>query len=147
MWFAIFPIMTYISNMGTGSESLSQLSVLFSFGLIFLNAWFTQAIGAHAIFGALLVGIRTPHDHGFAIKLAEKMEDILMILLLPLYFAIIGINTDLTLLNTGLAWGMLILVLSVASFGKILGTMIPTRIFGFSFRESSVLGILVNTKG
>ena len=147
MWFALRPMMIYISNMGTGSESLSQLSVLMTFCLIFFASWFTQAVGANAIFGALLVGLRTPHDHGFAIKLAEKMEDILMIILLPLFFANVGMNADLTTLKTGLDWGLVVLVIVVASAAKILGTCTAAGFSGFSLRESSVMGILTNTKG
>jgi Kef-type K+ transport system membrane component KefB len=52
-------------------------------------------MGANAIFGALLVGLTTPHDHQFAIKIAEKMEDILMILLVPLYFGLVGWFTNI----------------------------------------------------
>jgi Kef-type K+ transport system membrane component KefB len=94
-WWFLHKTMAIISHMGTVSESLSQLAVLLTFCIVFLFSWFTQAMGANAIFGALLIGLVTPHDHQFAIKIAEKMEDILMILFVPLYFGLIGWFTNI----------------------------------------------------
>jgi Kef-type K+ transport system membrane component KefB len=87
-WWILDIVMTRIARMATTSESLSQLSVLLTFCMVFFFSWFTQAMGAHAIFGALLVGLRTPHN---SIKIAEKMEDILMILFVPIYYGLVGV--------------------------------------------------------
>lgn len=98
-WWILDKVMTRISHIGTTSESLSQFSVLLTFCIVFFFSWFTQAMGANAIFGALLVGLRTPHDHQFAVKIAEKMEDILMILLVPLYFGLIGVLSNIAFIR------------------------------------------------
>ena len=98
-WWILGKIMTGISNLGTSSESLSQLSVLLTLVMVFAFSWFTHAMGANAIFGALLVGLKTPHDHRFAIKIAEKLEDIVMILFVPLYYGFIGIEVNFTSLR------------------------------------------------
>ncbi len=52
------------------SENISQFSVFLTFMLTFVSAWFTEAVGVHAIFGAFLAGLTIPHDHGFAIKVS-----------------------------------------------------------------------------
>lgn len=84
LYFAVRPILARLVARGAGSDNISHLSVLVTFLVILASSWFTQAAGVHAIFGGFLAGLITPHDHGFAIKLTEKIEDLVTILLLPL---------------------------------------------------------------
>ena len=98
-WWILDLVMSRIARMATTSESLSQLSVLLTFCMVFFFSWFTQAMGAHAIFGALLVGLRTPHNHRFSIKIAEKMEDILMILFVPIYYGLVGVLASIAFIK------------------------------------------------
>jgi Kef-type K+ transport system membrane component KefB len=80
-------------------------------------AFFTQAAGVDIIFGAFLCGLIVPHDRGFAIALTEKIEDLICIMFLPLYFGYAGLNVNLAKLNNGLAWGYVVLVIFVACGG------------------------------
>lgn len=41
-------------------------------------------LGIHAIFGGFLAGVIVPHDNDLAIKITEKIEDIVNIVFLPL---------------------------------------------------------------
>ena len=108
---------------------------------------FTQAVGVHAIFGAFLFGIITPHDHGFAIKMTEKIEDIVTTLLLPLYFAFSGLKTRIDQLDNGFSWAIVILVIVAACGGKIIGCSTAAKFSGMKWRESLTVGFLMNTKG
>ncbi|KAJ3227001.1 K(+)/H(+) antiporter [Clydaea vesicula] len=110
-------------------------------------SFFTQAVGVHAIFGAFLVGLMVPHDFGFAIKIAEKIEDIVSIVLLPLYFAYSGLNTRIDQLDSGIAWANVALVIFCACAGKIIGSFIACKVSGLPNRESLSVGVLMNTKG
>lgn len=101
----------------------------------------------HAIFGAFLVGVICPHDGGFAIKLTEKIEDLVTTLLLPLYFALSGLNTDLGLLNDGKTWGYVIAVILCAFSGKIIGATLAARLSSCLWRESFAIGALMSCKG
>ncbi|KAK5120407.1 hypothetical protein LTR85_006346 [Meristemomyces frigidus] len=73
------------------------LTVLMCLG----SAFFTGAIGVHPIFGAFLAGLICPHEGGFAIKVTEKIEDLMGALFLPLYFTLSGLSTNLGLLDNG----------------------------------------------
>lgn len=116
--------------------------------LVFLvKIRFTQAVGVHSIFGSFLIGLITPHDKGFAIAITEKIEDLVLILFLPMYFALSGLNTHLDDLNDGLSWGIVVLVIAVACGGKILGCAISSKFTGLSWRESMTVGVLMNTRG
>jgi Kef-type K+ transport system membrane component KefB len=84
-----------------------------------MAAFFTQAAGVDTIFGAFLVGLIVPHDRGFAISMTEKIEDLISIMFLPLYFAYSGLGVNLGTLNTPQAFGFVVLVIIVACAGTL----------------------------
>lgn len=108
---------------------------------------FLGIIGVHAIFGAFLVGLICPHDGGFAIHVTEKIEDLVTVLLLPLYFALSGLSTDLGLLNDGITWGYVVGVIAVAFSGKIIGGTLAAKAMKLVWRESFSIGVLMSCKG
>ncbi|THH13512.1 hypothetical protein EW146_g6712 [Bondarzewia mesenterica] len=121
--------------------------------LLFGSAFFTDVIGVHAIFGAFLAGLVVPREGGLAIALTEKLEDMVSIIFLPLYFTLSGLSTDLGLLNTavdlcaGLVWGYTVAICALAFTGKFGGCTIAARLSGFNWREASTIGSLMSCKG
>lgn len=111
------------------------------------SAFFTGVIGIHPIFGAFMAGLICPHDGGFAIKLTEKIEDLVTTLFLPLYFALSGLNTNLGLLNSGIAWAYVVGVTAVAFFAKVIGGSGAARLNGLVWRECFTIGCLMSCKG
>ena len=104
-------------------------------------------IGVHPIFGAFLVGLICPHDGGFAIKLTEKIEDLISVLFLPLYFALSGLSTNLGLLKDGITWAYVIGIIVCAFVGKIAGGTLAARANKLLWRESFTIGCLMSCKG
>ncbi|KAJ3171254.1 K(+)/H(+) antiporter [Geranomyces variabilis] len=147
LYFAVRPVLVRLVHRNAGSDGISSASMLAIFVVILGSSWFTQAVGVHAIFGGFLAGLICPHDHGFAIKLTEKIEDFVTILLLPLYFAYSGLNTDIGSLSDGSAWGYVMLVIVVACGGKVIGCTLAAKVGGFNWRESLAVGFLMNSKG
>jgi Kef-type K+ transport system membrane component KefB len=125
------------------SQGIVALTLLF----VLASAFFTGIIGVHPIFGAFMVGVICPHHGGFAIRLTEKIEDIVGALFLPLYFALSGLSTNLGLLNTGLVWAYVIGIIAVAFFGKFIGASVASRLCGLVWRESFAIGALMSCKG
>eukprot|EP01125_Pyxidicula_operculata_P014303 TRINITY_DN4761_c0_g1_i1.p1 TRINITY_DN4761_c0_g1~~TRINITY_DN4761_c0_g1_i1.p1 ORF type:complete len:832 (-),score=69.70 TRINITY_DN4761_c0_g1_i1:20-2515(-) len=121
--------------------------VLLSLCLTLLSAYFTEIIGIHSIFGGFVAGLTIPRDNNFSVHLIERIEDVVMVLLLPLFFTFSGLKTDLSLLDSGIAWGGVFLAIGGAMIGKILGCSITSRLFGISWRDSFAIGILMTTKG
>ncbi|KAI9837685.1 MAG: K(+)/H(+) antiporter [Sclerophora amabilis] len=125
------------------TQSVVGLTLL----MVLTSAFFTQIIGIHAIFGGFLVGLICPHDGGFAIKLTEKIEDLVGVLFLPLYFALSGLSTNIGLLDTGITWAYVIGVTAVAFFAKIAGGTLAARVNKLVWRESLTIGVLMSCKG
>ncbi|KAI0772201.1 Sodium/hydrogen exchanger family-domain-containing protein [Irpex lacteus] len=115
--------------------------------LLFGSAFMTDIIGVHAIFGAFLAGIIVPREGGLAIALTEKLEDMVSIIFLPLYFTLSGLSTDLGLLNNGITWGYTVAICALAYSGKFGGCTLAARASGFSWREASTIGSLMSCKG
>ncbi|OMJ20650.1 K(+)/H(+) antiporter 1 [Smittium culicis] len=138
----------YLNKQGflNGRDPNPQI-VFITFLMVFISAWFTDILGIHAIFGGYIIGVIVPHNGGFAIKIAEKIEDLISIFFLPIYFALSGLNTNLGLLNSGKAWLMLVLTVFASFFGKILGCLLAARYEKFSWRESLTIGVLMSCKG
>ncbi|KAJ3271213.1 K(+)/H(+) antiporter [Terramyces sp. JEL0728] len=145
--FTARPLFVYLINNSEAENGATQFNVFVVFMVMSISAFFTQAAGVDAIFGAFLVGLITPHDKGFAIAMTEKIEDLVLILFLPLYFAYSGLNTKLGTLNDGQTWGVILLIIVTACGGKILGCTMASRVAGVKWRESWTIGFLMNTKG
>ncbi|KAG6899749.1 hypothetical protein C0993_007236 [Termitomyces sp. T159_Od127] len=116
--------------------------------ILFASAFFTDVIGVHAIFGAFVTGIIVPREGNLAIALTEKLEDMVAIIFLPLYFTLSGLSTNLGLLNDGITWGYTIAIIFTAFVGKFGGCALAAKYAaGFNWRESGAIGSLMSCKG
>ncbi len=138
----------FLRRMVPKAESgLTQNLVAVTFVLLLTSAFATEAIGIHALFGAFMLGVILPREGGLARALAEKLEDFVVVFLLPLFFAFSGLRTEIGLLNTSEAWVMCLIVIFVACLGKFGGSFVAARLTGLTWRESGAIGILMNTRG
>ena len=74
---------------------------------LLLSALLTERIGIHALFGAFLLGTVIPHDSVLAHDIWRKCEDLVVVLLLPVFFVFTGMRTQIVLC-TELAIGSLV---------------------------------------
>jgi Kef-type K+ transport system membrane component KefB len=111
------------------------------------SAWATEAIGVHALFGAFVAGAVMPKEKAFVRALDAKLQDLTVVLLLPLFFAFTGLRTRIGLVEGGAMWGWCALVVLVAVAGKFGGSAAAARLTGMSWREAGAIGALMNTRG
>ncbi|KJE96707.1 sodium/hydrogen exchanger [Capsaspora owczarzaki ATCC 30864] len=128
-------------------RGLSHITIVLSFLLMFLCSFLTEIIGIHAIFGAFAFGVILPRDTGLPHLLIEKIEDLTLSILIPLYFTVSGLRTDLFLVADAKALGFTLLIISATCTGKLGGCSLAARKLGNSWRMSITTGILMNTKG
>lgn len=107
----------------------------------------TEIIGIHALFGAFLSGAIMPETAGFRQKLALRLENFSTVLLLPLFFVFTGLRTQVGLLENAEGWMTCLIIIAVATVGKLGGSAIPARLTGMSWSDSLQLGALMNTRG
>ncbi|KAK7396502.1 hypothetical protein VNO78_17553 [Psophocarpus tetragonolobus] len=146
MMVVIRPVMEAVAKRGE-NDAVDEVYVCVTLAGVLVSGFMTDLIGIHAIFGAFVFGLTIPKDGEFAKKLMERIEDFVLGLLLPLYFASSGLKTDITTIRGATAWGLLFLVIATACIGKILGTFLVAIFCMIPPRESLTLGVLMNTKG
>jgi Kef-type K+ transport system membrane component KefB len=130
-----------------GNRGLTQGLMAAIFVSLLFSAFTTELIGIHAVFGAFALGAVIPHDSSLARDLTDRLEDLVVVLLLPAFFAFTGLRTQIGLVSGGTEWALCGLIIAVASLGKFGGGAIAARLTGLNWRDSAALGVLMNTRG
>jgi Kef-type K+ transport system membrane component KefB len=117
------------------------------FGGVLLSAYVTETINIAVIFGGFIMGIVMPRHARLTEEVTRRVEDFVVILLLPLFFVYTGLKTNVTLLDRPALWLITIGLIAIAIVGKLAGAAIAARVTGFDWRASAVLGTLMNTRG
>jgi Kef-type K+ transport system membrane component KefB/nucleotide-binding universal stress UspA family protein len=147
MWFVVRPVLARLGARVGDRAGLTQNLVATVILLLLISSWATELVGIHALFGAFLLGVVLPKEGNLARALADKLEDLVLVLFLPLFFAFSGLRTQIGLLETARDWLFCGGIIGVACLGKFGGVTLAGRISGLPWRESSALGILMNTRG
>jgi Kef-type K+ transport system membrane component KefB len=111
------------------------------------SAWLTQAAGFHALLGPLGVGAlvsRHPQLQAFA---RPRLQGLTMVLFLPAFFVLAGLDTNLTLLASSTGALAVAAVLGAASVGKVLGCWLGGRAAGLGREDRVAAGLLLNARG
>jgi Kef-type K+ transport system membrane component KefB len=114
---------------------------------LLMAALAAERIGIHGLFGAFLLGTLIPQDSALARDIRDKCEDLVVVLLLPIFFAFTGMRTKIGLLNGTRYWLACVLVIAIAALGKFGGSFLAARLTGSDWREAASLGVLLNTRG
>ncbi|KAF2654536.1 hypothetical protein K491DRAFT_693709 [Lophiostoma macrostomum CBS 122681] len=146
--YAVRPVFVWMLRKSRAlQDGPSQGIIAMTLLLCLSSAFFTGIIGVHPIFGAFMAGMICPHEGGFNIKVAEKIEDLIGALFLPLYFTLSGLNTNIGLLDSGIVWAYVIGVCAVAFGAKFIGATAAARLSGMLWRECFAIGSLMSCKG
>jgi Kef-type K+ transport system membrane component KefB len=116
---------------------------------VLVSALITERIGIHEIFGAFLFGAIMPRAgaHEFRREILERLEQVSVLLLLPIFFVVAGFGVDLRAFKDPKLLWQLVLILAVAIGGKFGGAFAGARIQRMSFQHSAAIAVLMNTRG
>jgi K+:H+ antiporter len=117
------------------------------FAGVLVSAYVTEEIGIAVIFGAFIMGMIMPRNARLTEDVTRRLEDFVVVLLLPLFFAYTGLKTNIGLLDRPELWLITLGLIAVAIVGKLFGAMIAARVAGFDWRAATVIGTLMNTRG
>ncbi|KQY85435.1 cation:proton antiporter [Pelomonas sp. Root1444] len=127
-----------------GEPSLAVLAALM-LGLLACAAA-TEWLHLHAVFGAFLFGAALPRDDRLLQSVAQRVEPLSIVLLMPLFFALAGLSTTRSAFVGG-ALGAMLLVVAVATVGKLAGGWLGARVAGLDGPQSLATGALMNARG
>lgn len=157
LWLTIVYIAVYLCVMlilGRALEAWSKRfderalpldAILIFVILALLSGAAGEQLGIHALVGAFAAGVVTPRK--FRQQLIDKLEPVTLLILMPLFFALTGVRTNLLFESGAGAWLDFLLILLVAIGSKWGGTTIGARIKGMDWRDACQLGLMMNTRG
>jgi Kef-type K+ transport system membrane component KefB len=141
------PFLAHVGELKNSRESLSKPVVAIFLLTLIISAYTTEVIGIHALFGAFMAGAIMPANTNFRSIIIEKVEDVSVIVLLPLFFVFTGLRTKIGLIDSVEMWQITGIVIVVAVVGKFLGSALAAKFVGQNWRDSLTIGALMNTRG
>jgi Kef-type K+ transport system membrane component KefB len=116
------------------------------FILLLASCYAADRIGINVIVGSFLTGVVMPARKELFQDMAARLGDLTVVVLLPVFLAFSGLNTDFSRLGVTFLPGIgLFLVVGIA--GHWLGGAVFARLGGLSWAEGNVLGVLLNCRG
>jgi Kef-type K+ transport system membrane component KefB len=147
MLFIVKPFLKRIGELYGAKDTLVKPVVAIFFLTLIISSYATEVIGIHALFGAFMTGAIMPDVPKFRTIFIEKVEDVSLILLLPLFFVFTGLKTEIGLINDPYLWKVTGFIILVAVVGKFLGSALAAKFVGQSWSDSLTIGALMNTRG
>ena len=117
MLFIVKPFFKRVGDLYSNSENLSKPVAAIFFLTLIISSYLTEVIGIHALFGAFMTGVIMPDVSKFRNIFIEKVEDVALILLLPLFFVFTGLRTQIGLINDPYLWKVTGFIILVAVVG------------------------------
>lgn len=147
MLIVVSPLLRMLGRRPILNQDLSKNTVAVSFFVLLVSSFIADVIGIHVLFGAFLAGVVMPPNEKFKELLTYKLEDVSSLILLPIFFAITGLRTQIGLLNEPAQWLLCLAIIGIAVLGKFGGATVASRLVGQSWKESFSIGTLMNTRG
>jgi Kef-type K+ transport system membrane component KefB len=149
MWFVVRPLLVryfaYSLRVNRGRLSATGLAVLLV--SVLLASIATNLIGIFAVFGAFMLGAVLSDQAELRHAAHAKLRDIVTSFFVPVFFTYTGLRTDITALQGGVL-GLLCVALVVAAVtGKLVGCGLAARVSGFTWKESGIIGSMMNARG
>lgn len=105
---------------------------------------FTEWIGIHAIFGSFLFGIALGDSRHLRERTRATLDQFISTVFAPLFFASIGLKVNFV---ESFAIGPVVVVLLIATLGKVLGCTLGAVLAGMNRQESWAVGFGMNARG
>jgi Kef-type K+ transport system membrane component KefB len=147
MVFVVRPFLARLARRFLREARLTSAGFAAVVLLLLGTAVLAEQLGVHALLSAFVLGAVMPREAGIVPVLTARIEELVVVLFLPVFFAVTGLRTDLLQALDANMIGVTLAVVGVASAGKLLGTVFPAVQGGLGWREASTLAVLMNTRG
>lgn len=147
VFFVAKPLLKKIGQRVEKNNFFSQPDFAIVIISLLVAALITDKLGLYSVFGGFILGLAMPRGKAFSKGLDDKLKDITVVFLLPLFFTFSGLNANMLVLGnlTNLIPTLIIVAFAFAS--KYGSATVAMRLSGFSWAESSAIGGLTNARG
>jgi Kef-type K+ transport system membrane component KefB len=128
-----------------GGMSATAFAVLLV--ALLVSALATNLIGIFAVFGAFALGAALSDQEDLRGAVSKRLHDIVTGFFVPVFFTYTGLRTDITGIHGAAMWLILGAVIAAAVTGKLAGCGAAARLSGFTWKESGIIGAMMNSRG
>ena len=149
MFLVVGPLLAryFTKALGANQGELSATSFAVLLVALLLSALATNLIGIFAVFGAFALGAALSNQEELRRAVSAKLHDIVTGFFVPVFFTYTGLRTDITGIHSPAMWLVLAGVIAAAVTGKLVGCGLAARLSGFSWKESGIVGAMMNSRG
>ncbi|MBP2708515.1 cation:proton antiporter [Microbispora sp. RL4-1S] len=150
VWTPVLAVAYVAVMLGVVRPALARLDTVpiwLALVVALLAAWAADRAGIHVVFGGFMAGAVMPRRAEWQRSVHDRLDVVVTHLLLPVFFVMTGLSTHIEGLRTAGVWGVVVLVVAVATAGKLGGTALAARAVGERWTDAFTLGVLMNTRG
>ncbi|XP_052156093.1 cation/H(+) antiporter 15-like [Oryza glaberrima] len=141
--FVVRPVALRVIERTPPGKPVEEAYVFVFLLVVLLVGFYSDVIGTNSFHGALMLGLAIPDGPPLGTALGEKIEAMVSGLILPLYYAMTGLSTDVWRMH----WGRLQVVMFLAWVGKLVGVMVSSLYLEIPLRDAVSLSLFMNSKG
>ncbi len=132
----------------TNDTFISEVPVVTAILIVMgVMALMTHLIGVHTVLGAFVAGILVGESPILTRHIDGQLRGLVVALFMPVFFALAGLNADLSILADPRLLALACGFIAVASVGKFSGAFLGGRLGGLSGQESMALACGMNARG
>jgi Kef-type K+ transport system membrane component KefB len=159
MSITAFPVLARIltdrgmtrTELGVAALTCAAINDVMAWCLLGIVVGVSRAMPTSGVPGELVLafaaGAIVPGSSRFAVLTARWLQAPVTLVLLPAFFALTGLRTEIALLSSPVDWLECLAVVAVATVGKFGGAAAAGGLSGMSWRFAAALGALMNTRG
>jgi Kef-type K+ transport system membrane component KefB/nucleotide-binding universal stress UspA family protein len=110
-------------------------------------ALLTNFIGVHTVLGAFVAGIMIGQSPILTKHIEEQLRGLIVALFMPIFFGVAGLAIDLKVLSDPHLFGLALIVIGIASIGKLGGCYLGGRLAQLNHPEALAVGFAMNARG
>jgi Kef-type K+ transport system membrane component KefB/nucleotide-binding universal stress UspA family protein len=132
----------------TNDTFISEVPVVTAILVVMgIMALITHLIGVHTVLGAFVAGILIGQSPILTRHIDEQLRGLVVSLFMPVFFALAGLNADLSILTNPHLLALTCGFIAIASVGKFSGAFFGGALGGLSRPESLALAFGMNARG
>ncbi len=115
--------------------------------IMIVLALVTNFIGVHTVLGAFAAGIMIGQSPILTKHIEEQLRGLIVALFMPVFFGVAGLAIDLKVLSNPHLLGFALLLIGIASIGKLGGCYLGSRVARLNHPEALAVGFAMNARG
>ncbi|KAL7129709.1 hypothetical protein ABFS83_13G086300 [Erythranthe nasuta] len=143
--YYVRPALSWIIRKTPEGQGYSEFYICSILTGMALGGVVTDLCGTHPMIGAFIFGLVIPNEVLEA-TMVDKLEDFVIGILMPVYFVVCGLRTNIDVISNDTSWVVVGLVIVLACSVKVLSALAVTLFSDLTVSEAVPVGLLSNAK-